>query len=74
MRFVKLDTRILDSTLWVEQGSRDIFITALLMAELRDLTGLMKQLEVRRLKPTGFFVPAGWYGFIAAEGTRIIQR
>jgi hypothetical protein len=72
--FVKLDTRILDSTLWVERGARDLFITALLMAEPWDTAEPMEQLEVRSLKKTGFVVPPGWYGFIPAAGIGIIRR
>jgi hypothetical protein len=74
MPFVKLDTRILDSTLWVERCSRDVFITALLMAEPWETTEPVPQLEVRSLKPTGFVVPAGWYGLIPAAGIGIIRR
>ena len=74
MPFVKLDTRILDSTLWVDRGSRDIFITALLMAEPWETTEPVPQLEVRSLNPTGFVVPAGWYGLIPASGIGIIRR
>jgi hypothetical protein len=74
MPFVKLDTRILDSTLWVERGSRDIFITALLMAEPWEAMEPVPQLEVRTLDPTGFIVPAGWYGLIPAAGIGIIRR
>jgi hypothetical protein len=74
MPFVKLDTRILDSTLWVERGSRDIFITALLMAEPWEAMEPVPQLEVRSLDPTGFIVPAGWYGLIPAAGIGIIRR
>lgn len=72
--FVKLDTRILDSTLWLDAPASRVFITALLMAEPWDLTEPMAQIEVRGLKPTGFVVPAGWYGFIPAAGIGIIRR
>lgn len=74
MAFVKLDCGILDSTLWIDRLSREIFITALLMAEPYELREPMAQLEVRELKETGFVVPPGWYGFVRAAGTGIIHR
>lgn len=74
MPFVKLDTRILDSTLWLNADVSRLFLTALLMAEPRPLETPMPQLEVRSLDRTGFVVPAGWYGFIAAAGPGIIRR
>jgi hypothetical protein len=74
MPFVKLDTRILDSTLWLDAPASRVFITALLMAEPWDLTEPMEQLEVRTLAKTGFVVPPGWYGWIAAAGIGIIRR
>ena len=73
MAFVKLDTGILHSTLWVERECREIFITALLMAEPRELREPMAQIEVDSLKSTGFVVPIGWYGFIEAAGPGIVR-
>lgn len=60
MAFVKLDCGILDSTLWVDKDARDIFITAILMAEPRQIDQPTPQLEVRNLQTTGFMVPPGW--------------
>ncbi len=74
MAFVKLDTGILESTLWVERSAREIFITSLLMAEPREISEPMEQLEVDTLTPTGFIVPPGWYGFVKAAGIGIIRR
>jgi hypothetical protein len=74
MPFVKLDTRILDSTLWLDAPASRLFITALLMAEPWELIEPMEQLEVRTLTRTGFVVPAGWYGWIPAAGVGIIRR
>ena len=74
MAFVKLDTGILDSTLWVERECREIFITALLLAMPSEIETPMPQYEVRSLKETGFIVPPGWYGFIHAAGVGIIRR
>ncbi len=74
MAFVKLDCGILNSTLWVERDSRDIFITALLMAQPFEVKEPMEQLEVGEIKPTGFVVPPGWYGFVEAAGPGIVRR
>lgn len=74
MAFVKLDTRILESTLWIERDCREIFITALLMALPREFLDGQPQIEVRSLNPTGFVVPPGWYGFIDAAGVGIARR
>lgn len=74
MAFVKLDTGILDSTLWIERECREVFITALLMAEPFELETPAEQLEVRTLEKTGFIVPVGWYGFVRAAGPGIVRR
>lgn len=74
MAFVKLDTGILNSTLWVERECREIFITALLMATPFELAESTPQIEVRSLELTGFVVPAGWYGFVPAAGIGIIRQ
>jgi len=74
MPFVKLDTGILNSTLWVERECRDIFITALLMAEPFETLIPMQQICVNSLDLTGWQVPPGWYGFVAAAGPGIIRR
>lgn len=73
MSFVKLDTGILNSTLWVEREPRDMFITALLMAEPFETEQPMEQLEVHTLKATGFVVPPGWYGLVRAAGVGICR-
>jgi hypothetical protein len=74
MAFVKLDTGILNSTLWMERDCREVFITALLMAEPKEFSHPVEQMEVRSMKPTGFVAPSGWYGFVAAAGIGIITR
>lgn len=74
MPFVKLDTGILNSTLWFEKACRDVFITALLMAEPRELREPQPQIHARSLELTGFTVPPGWYGFIETAGVGIIGR
>jgi hypothetical protein len=72
--FVKLDTGILNSSLWIERDLRSLFVTALVMAEPFEVTESMPQLNVRSLESTGWTVPAGWYGFVEASGTGIVRR
>jgi hypothetical protein len=72
--FVKLDCGILDSSLWLDHAARELFITALLMAEPRELTEPAPQIAVDNLAPTGWIVPAGWYGFVRASGSAIVRR
>lgn len=74
MPFVKLDTGILNSTLWVDLDARVVFITALLMAEPHELREPARQMEVRTLDFTGWVVPPGWYGHVPAAGLGIIHR
>lgn len=74
MAFVKLDCGILDSTLWVDRDSREIFITALLMAAPFELVDPMPQIAIRSLDETGWTVPPGWYGLVPAAGIGIIRR
>jgi len=74
MAFVKLDCGILNSTLWFERDVRDLFVTALLMAEPFELAEPIEQIKVRSLEGTGFFVPPGWYGFVPAAGVGIMAR
>lgn len=74
MAFVKLDTGILDSTLWIARSAREVFITALLMARPAELREPTPALEVERLEPSGFTVPAGWYGLVEAAGIAIVRR
>jgi hypothetical protein len=72
--YVKLDCGILNSTLWFERDAREVFITALLMAEPYELTEPTAQIEVSSLDLTGWMVPPGWYGFVPAAGVGIIHR
>jgi len=74
MPFVKLDCGILNSTLWSEKECREVFLTALLMAEPHELREPSPQIAVDSLQATGFVVPAGWYGFIPAAGVGILHR
>ena len=74
MAFVKLDCGMLDSTIWFDRESREVFITALLMAEPREFKEPQPQYELDQNEPTGWIVPAGWYGFVPASGEGIIRR
>src|SRR5678815_4026053 len=74
MAFVKLDCGMLDSTIWFDRESREVFITALLMAEPRELPNTQPQFEVSSNEPTGWTVPAGWFGFVPASSEGIIRR
>ncbi len=74
MPFVKLDTGLLNSTLWVERDCREVFITSLLMAEPREFTEPQRQIEIGKIEYTGFIAPPGWYGFVPAASSGIINR
>lgn len=74
MPFVKLDTGILESTLWIDRECREIFLTALLLAEPLEIDKPMEQIAIRSLERTGFMVPPGWYGFARAASVGIIGR
>jgi len=74
MPFVKLDTTILDSSLWISRDDREIFITALLLARPYELKTPAPQIEIRSLKETGFIVPPGWYGLVECSGSAIARR
>lgn len=74
MAFVKLDCGILDSTLWIDRESREVFITALLMAEPFETETPLPQINVRTMETVGWSVPPGWYGFVRAAGIGIVRR
>lgn len=74
MAFVKLHTKLLDSSLWLDRDARDIFITALLMAQPVTLDEPSDAIHCRKLAPLGFTVPPGNYGFVPAAGPAIVRR
>jgi hypothetical protein len=74
MPFVKLDCQALDSTLWVLRPDREVFLTALLMAEPWEFKEPQLALRYDSLDPSGFIVPPGWYGFVQASGPGIVRR
>ena len=74
MSFVKLDCGLLQSSLWLDHEARIVFITALLMAEPFETREFMAQIDTNELKETGWEVPPGWYGFVAAAGVGIVRQ
>src|SRR5271166_3397486 len=74
MPFIKLDVGILESTLWIDRVLRDVFITALLMAEPHVLRSPTPTYEIGSTLTAEFIVPDGWYGFVAAADSGIIRR
>ncbi len=74
MPFVKLDCGILNSTLWFEREAREVFITALLMAEPIETLEPLPQMAIHSLEHTGWSVPPGWYGFVPAASVGILHR
>src|SRR6266700_2221003 len=74
MAFVKLDCGILNSTLWIEKDARDIFITALLMAEPKEFTERVVQLFPNSCDDMDYSVPPGWYGYVPASAPGISHR
>lgn len=73
MPFVKLDCEMLRSSIWIDRLAREVFITALLMAEPQEFTEPIEQIAVRTLDYTGYVVPPGWYGFVPASGCGIVR-
>lgn len=73
MAFVKLDCSMLHSSIWPDKIARDIFITALLMAEPFELRKSVKQISAVCLEETGWEIPPGWYGLVRAAGTGIVH-
>lgn len=74
MPFVKLDSGLLNSTLWVDKPARDVFVTCLLMAVPYELTEPEPQLHVDRLEETGWTVPPGWYGMVESAAAGILRN
>ena len=74
MAFVKLDSAMLNSSIWHQRDDRSVFVTALLMAEPFELLKETPQMEVRSLDQTGWVVPPGWYGFVRAAASGIIAQ
>src|SRR5262245_7579396 len=73
MPFVKLDCGILNSTLWIDRIARELFITALLMAEPFEVTEDLPEIAIGSVGFTGWSVPTGWSGYVAAAGPGIMH-
>lgn len=71
---MKLDTGILNSSVWVDLETRNVFLTALLMATPYEVREELPQLAVDSLKPTGWKVPPGWYGLAEAASVGIVRQ
>jgi len=74
MPFVKLDCNILNSSLWIDRDAREVFITALLMAVPYDLDEETQEYGIGSNEPTGWMVPPGEYGFVAAASVGICRQ
>jgi hypothetical protein len=74
MGFAKIDSSIVDSSLWFDRDARDIFVTALLMALPQEFVEDLPQLKITAFEPTGFVAPPGWYGFVRSAGIAIVDR
>ncbi len=74
MPFVKLDVRILDSTLWTDTDASRLFVTALLMAVPITIDKPSEAVALDSCNFTGYKVPQGNYGMIHAPSVGIINR
>lgn len=72
--YVKLDCGMLDSSVWFDPDQRNVFLTVLLMATLHEVRAPAPQLDIDSAEPTGWTVPPGWYGFVAASPLAIPAR
>lgn len=74
MAFVKIDCGIIGSTIWMDMPARNVFLTALVTAELREFTSEIEELDIDTRIPTGYKAPAGWYGFVNYASSVLINR
>jgi hypothetical protein len=74
MPSIKLNSTVLDSSLWVDVPGRNIFLTALLMARPVTTEKELVTFNVYALVETEFIVPPGLYGFVEASGKAIAQK
>jgi hypothetical protein len=73
MAYLKLDKEIVTSSLWIDSDVALLFITALLLARLREFSEPMPQLRVDALEETGYVVPPGRYGYLSVAGSGLIR-
>jgi len=75
MGYAKVDTQILDSSLWLGSDEMKlVFVTALLMARPRRFDEPVRQIAMDSLDETGYEVAPDEYGFVAAAGAAIVAR
>lgn len=74
MPYVKLDTGILDSTIWMDPDACKLFITALCLARLHELREPTPTYETFTNDLAAFVIPPGWYGFVGAAGPGLVRR
>jgi len=71
--FVKLDAGMLNSTAWQDVVQRNVLLTALLLAEPRELRVPTPTMDIDTGEPVPWVVPPGWYGLAAAAGAGIVH-
>jgi hypothetical protein len=74
MPYVKLDTKILDSSTWLDFDARQIFITGLLLALPHEVKEPTPQLDGVTGAETGWVVPPGVYGLVRSSGSNLTFR
>lgn len=74
MGYVKMDSEIFNSSLWMDKEVRDIFMVALIAAMPFELMEPTPQLEVESLNETGYIVPPGWYGLARFAPDNLIHK
>lgn len=73
MPFVKLDCKLLDSSLWPDRDARDVFITCLLLAvpwEITEATPTVSEINGY----DDFILPPGFYGLVEASRSSLAAR
>ncbi len=75
MPFVKVDSELLESSLWPLRPARDLFLTMLMMAKPIDITEPMTTYKVGSNEEAEFSIPPGTnYGFVGSSGSGIARR
>jgi hypothetical protein len=75
MPFVKVDSQLLESSLWPLRPARDLFLTMLMMAKPIDITEPMTTYKVGSNEEDEFVIPPGEnYGLVEAAGSGIARR
>lgn len=74
MPLVKLNSTVLDSSLWIDIPGRNVFLTALLMARPITTERELATYNVHAFVEEKFTVPTGLYGFVEASGKAIAAK